>query len=137
MFVVSDQLTKRFGELTALNCCSFGVGQGEVFGILGPNGSGKTTLLRLLLGFLRPTSGRATIGGFDCLHDSLSVRSQLSYLPGEVRLPRRMPGRDVIDFFSRIRPDASRQRATALADHFGLDLSRQVARSSTGMRQML
>lgn len=137
MLVVTNGLTKRYGALTALEGCSLEVGAGEVFGLLGPNGSGKTTLLRLLLGYLQPTAGQATISGLDCYRQSVAVHRHVAYLPGEVRLPRRMRGSTVLKYFSSLRPDGDPARARAIADRLGLDLSRQVARCSTGMRQML
>src|SRR6476661_2701404 len=81
-------LAKHYGRTPALADCSLSVRRGEVFGLLGPNGSGKTTLLRLLLGFLRPTSGRAVVGGRDCWRESVAVHAGVSYLPGGVRLVR-------------------------------------------------
>ncbi|MFM1903625.1 MAG: putative transporter ATP-binding protein YxlF [Planctomycetota bacterium] len=137
MLVATDRLTKRYGAFTALDACSLTVARGEVFGLLGPNGAGKTTLLRLLLGYLAPTSGSATVVGHDIVADSLGVRSHVAYLPGEARLFRRMNGRDVLDFFARLRPACSRAEAGRVADRLGLDISRQVARMSTGMRQKL
>ena len=60
LLVQTNKLTKAYGDFLALDDCTMSVGQGEVFGLLGPNGAGKTTLLRLMMGFLRPTSGSAT-----------------------------------------------------------------------------
>ena len=137
MLVRTDRLTKRYGEFAALDACSLEVGAGEIFGLLGPNGAGKTTLLRLLMGFIRPTGGSATVAGCDCVHESLRVRERTAYLPGEARLFRRMNGHGVLDFFAALRPDCHRATATAIADRLGLDCSRQVARMSTGMRQKL
>jgi len=137
MLVFTDRLTKRYGGFTALDGCSLAVEAGEVFGLLGPNGAGKTTLVRLLMGYLRPTSGSARVAGFDSVADSLRVRREVAYLPGEARLFRRMSGRDVLDFFARLRPACRRDEAASVADRLGLDVSRQVARMSTGMRQKL
>jgi len=137
MLVHTDHLTKRYGAFTALDGCSLAVREGEVFGLLGPNGAGKTTLLRLLLGYIRPTSGSARIAGFDCERESLAVRGRTAYLPGEARLFRRMNGHQVLDFFARLRPECRRDRAAAVAARLDLDCSRQVARMSTGMRQKL
>ena len=64
--IVTEGLTKRYGAVTALSDLSMEVRKGEVFGLLGPNGSGKTTMIRLLLGMIRPTSGRASVAGHDC-----------------------------------------------------------------------
>jgi len=70
MLVRTEDLTKRYGGFAALDACSLGVQPGEIFGLLGPNGAGKTTLLRLLLGYIRPTGGRATVCGCDVVADS-------------------------------------------------------------------
>jgi ABC-2 type transport system ATP-binding protein len=137
MLVQTDRLTKRYGGFTALDGCSLGVPAGEIFGLLGPNGAGKTTLLRLLLGYIRPTAGGASVAGFDCVRQSLEVRARTAYLPGEARLFRRMNGHRVLDFFAGLRPGCRRDVATRVADRLALDCSRQVARMSTGMRQKL
>ncbi|MEQ8789559.1 MAG: ABC transporter ATP-binding protein [Pirellulaceae bacterium] len=137
MLVETHALSKRYREVTALEDCTVGVEQGEVFGLLGPNGAGKTTLLRLLLGFLRPTSGRAAIDGLDCHRDSVRVHQRLTYLPGDARLFRQMRGRDVLRFFAEIRTGGNLQRSLDLAERLELDLSRRVAFMSTGMRQKL
>lgn len=137
MFIQTHSLTKRYGSVAALLDCSLSVERGDVFGLLGPNGAGKTTLLRLLLGFLRPTAGRAAISGLDCHHESVRVRKITSYLPGEARLFRGMRGRQVLDFFADIRPGNDRRRFHQLAKRLDLDLTRRVAFMSTGMRQKL
>jgi len=137
VLIETQRLTKRYGSLAALDDCSLGIERGEVFGLLGPNGSGKTTLLRLLMGYLRPTAGRATIDGLDCYHQSVEVHRRVSYLPGDARLFRRMRGRRVLRFFCEIRPGTQMQRAVELAERLKLDLTRRVAESSTGMRQKL
>jgi ABC-2 type transport system ATP-binding protein len=66
MLVRTEQLTKRYGDFTALDGCSLSVPEGAIFGLLGPNGAGKTTLLRLLLGYITPTSGTAHVAGWRC-----------------------------------------------------------------------
>ncbi|MFM8892938.1 MAG: ABC transporter ATP-binding protein [Planctomycetia bacterium] len=137
MLVRTENLTKRYGGFTALSGCSLSVAPGVIFGLLGPNGAGKTTLLRLLLGFIRPTSGVASVAGFDCVRQSLAVRARTAYLPGEARLFRRMDGHRVLDFFAGLRPECRREAAAAIARRLELDCSRQVARMSTGMRQKL
>ncbi|NCY01977.1 MAG: ABC transporter ATP-binding protein [Planctomycetia bacterium] len=137
MIVRTTQLTKRYGGFTALDGCSLTVPEGEIFGLLGPNGAGKTTLLRLLLGYITPTAGTASVAGFDCVRESLEVRARTAYLPGEARLFRRMNGHRVLDFFAGLRPGCRRDVAAAVARRLDLDCSRQVARMSTGMRQKL
>ena len=136
MLVNTDRLTKAYGSVKALDQCTIGVDRGEVFGLLGPNGAGKTTLLRLLMGYLQPSSGRATIAGLHCYSQSVAVHHLVAYLPGEVRLFPRMRGRQVLEFFSRLR-GSKLQLSLAIAERLSLDISRQVARMSTGMRQKL
>ncbi len=135
--VETNQLSKHYRQVAALTDCTLHVQRGEIVGLLGPNGSGKTTLLRLLMGFLRPSRGWARVDGLDCTRQYVAVHARTAYLPGEVRLFRRMRGREVLDFFCRYRPQARRQVAWDIARRFELDLSRQVARCSSGMRQKL
>jgi ABC-2 type transport system ATP-binding protein len=138
LLVKTEKLTKRYGSVTALDACTLSADRGEVLGLLGPNGSGKTTLLRLLLGYIRPTSGAASIDGRHSTRDSLAVRERVSYLPGEPRLSRRMRGRDVLHFFARLRGQKEAAvRGTRIAERFDLDLAVRVAHMSTGMRQKL
>lgn len=137
MLVETRDLTKRYRAFTALDRCSIGVREGEIFGLLGPNGAGKTTLLRLLLGFIRASGGSARVAGFDCDSESLAVRANTAYLPGEARLFRRLNGFQTLDFFAGLRPACRRERAAEVARRLDLDCSRQVARMSTGMRQKL
>lgn len=137
LLVVTRGLTKQYGPVTALADCTFDVAAGEVFGLLGPNGAGKTTLLRLLMGYLRPSSGEARIAGLDCRRDSVKVRKSVAYLPGEVRLFRTMRGRGILKFFAEIRPGGDYSRSLELARRLDLDVSRRVAFMSTGMRQKL
>src|SRR5437763_6845807 len=99
----TEHLSKDYGRFIALHDLRLNSAAGEVFGLLGPNGSGKTTALRLLLGFLRPTAGRALIAGHDCWHDSVAARRQVAYLPGELRLYENMTGRQLVRFLCDLR----------------------------------
>jgi len=137
VLVQTEALSKQYGSVAALEGCSFQVQPGEIVGLLGPNGAGKTTLLRVLLGFLKPTGGRALIDGLDCHKRSVQVHRRLSYLPGDARLFRRLTGRQTLRFFSRLRPGGSTARALEYAERLQLDLSRRVGQMSTGMRQKL
>jgi len=135
--VCTDRLGKRYGNFNALIDLTLTVPQGEVFGLLGPNGAGKTTLIRTLLGFLHRTSGEAQVMGIDPVGDSVAVRRQVSYLPGDARLPRQMRGRGVLRFFADIQPEGDLEHSLAVADRLELDLRRHVGFMSTGMRQKL
>src|SRR3954464_1661765 len=76
----AQNLTRRFGEVLAVDQVQFEVGYGEIFGFLGPNGSGKSTTMRMLCGLLNPTSGTAQIGGYDVVKDSEKVKSVIGYM---------------------------------------------------------
>ncbi len=135
--LVTRQLSKRYGKFLALDHVDIDVAQGECVGVLGPNGAGKSTLFRLLMGFLKPTSGTGHIGGKDCQREKQAVHSLVSYLPGDVRLFGQMRGRQVLEFFADIHPRGQRERAHATAARLELDTSRRVGYMSTGMRQKL
>src|SRR3982751_4316172 len=81
-----ENLTKRYAGQTAIQDLNFEVSRGEIMGFLGPNGAGKTTTMRILAGFMPPTSGRATIAGFDVFEQSLQARAHLGYMPENVPL---------------------------------------------------
>ncbi len=135
MLIRTDSLSKHYRNLQALNDCTLQLKAGEVFGLLGPNGSGKTTLLRLLMGYLRPTSGIAQIDGLDCYRQSVEVHRRVAYLPGETRLFPEMRGRDVLRFFAEVRGDRNFERSLQLARRLDLDLARRTSQMSTGMKQ--
>ncbi|MCC8062872.1 MAG: ABC transporter ATP-binding protein [Rikenellaceae bacterium] len=78
--IIVQHLTRRFGDFTAVDDLSFGVGRGEVFGFLGANGAGKTTAIRMLCGLLKPTSGRAEVAGFDVANRPEQVKRRIGYM---------------------------------------------------------
>ncbi len=135
MLLQTDQLTKDYGSFRALDRLSLTVAPGEVFGLLGPNGSGKSTALRIFLGFLRPTSGHASIDGHDCWRESVAARRKVAYLPGELRLYENMTGRQLIDFLFGIRGRPPVDRLETLARRFEIDLDRSIAHLSSGMKR--
>ncbi|MFO1064552.1 MAG: ABC transporter ATP-binding protein [Pirellulales bacterium] len=123
--------------MSALHQCNLKVTPGIITGLLGPNGAGKTTLLRTLMGFQRPTSGSASVCGFDCEKHSIEVRRRTAYLPGDARLFRSMTGRSVLEIFAGLSPHGDLGRCRRAAERLELDLSRLVMFMSTGMRQKL
>ncbi len=134
----TNQLTKRYGRVVALKSLSLEVRPGEVYGLLGPNGSGKTTTIRVLLGLLRPTSGSANVGNFDCWRQSLDVRGLVAYLPGELRMYGWLTGYGTLKMLSDLRDGVGLDRAVAIAERImDLDLGRKVRTYSTGMKQKL
>ncbi len=130
-----DGLTKNYGPLRALDALSLRIDAGEIFGLLGPNGSGKSTALRLLLGFLRPTAGRAAISGHNCWREGVAARRQVAYLPGELRLYENMTGRQVVTFLARLRGHSVDGDVAMLAKRFDIDLSRPLVQLSSGMKR--
>src|SRR5262249_47055834 len=135
MLLRTEQLTKDYGNIRALDRLDLTVAPGEVFGLLGPNGSGKSTALRLLLGFLRPTAGAAWIAGHHCWDDSVAARRRVAYLPGELRLYENMTGRQLIRFLSDLRGVPEGPEVDRLARNLDLDLSRPLAQLSSGMKR--
>jgi ABC-2 type transport system ATP-binding protein len=133
--LVAEALTKEYGSFRALDSLSLTIPKGEVFGLLGPNGSGKSTAIRLALGFLRPTSGRARVAGFDSWSDSLEVRRRVAYLPGELRLYESMTGRQIIRFLAKIRGEAVIPEVDQLAKRLDIDIDRPLTQMSSGMKR--
>lgn len=78
--IEARNLSKRFGEVTAVDGVTFEIGTGEIYGILGPNGSGKTTTIRMLCGIMRPTSGTAIVAGLDVTQDPDGVKARIGYM---------------------------------------------------------
>jgi ABC-2 type transport system ATP-binding protein len=93
-----EGLTKRFGDVTALDDITLAVEEGEIFGFLGPNGAGKSTTIDILLDFVRPTEGRATVLGFDAQRESLAIRERTGVLPDAYQVYDRLPGRQHVQF---------------------------------------
>src|SRR4028119_1136326 len=101
--IKTEQLTKTYGKNRGIRDVDLEVEEGEVFGFLGPNGAGKTTTIRTLLGFMRPTGGRAEVFGLDTQRQSVEVRARVGNLPGEFALEARTTGEDLLGFFARLR----------------------------------
>jgi ABC-2 type transport system ATP-binding protein len=108
---VSD-LTKVYGQTLAVDRVSFDVPKGQIVGFLGPNGAGKSTTLRMLTCYLPPTSGGATVNGFDIFHQSEQVRENLGYLPENVPMYTEMKVEEYLDFRGQLRkmPRAERRK---------------------------
>jgi len=96
-------LTKFYGERAAIQDVSFSVPRGQVLGFLGPNGAGKSTTMRILTGYLGPTSGTASVGGFDVLSQSLEVRRRIGYLPETAPLYSEMRVAGFLTFVCKLR----------------------------------
>jgi gliding motility-associated transport system ATP-binding protein len=109
-------LTKSFGERTAVDHVSFVVNRGEILGFLGPNGAGKTTTMRILTGFLPATSGSAQVAGFDVFNDSLEVRKRIGYLPENPPLYLDMSVSAYLEFVARIKNVPAEKRQASVDD---------------------
>ena len=99
--VEATDLTKRFGDFTAVDSVSFTVGRGTIFGFLGPNGAGKTTTIRMLLGLLRPTSGSATVLGFDIVKQTDEVKRRIGYMSQRFSLYDDLTVDENLNFYGR------------------------------------
>jgi ABC-2 type transport system ATP-binding protein len=116
-------LTKKFGDFTAVNEVSFTIDPGEIFGFLGPNGAGKTTTIRMLLGLLRPTSGRATVLGYDVTHQAEQIRRRIGYMSQQFSLYNDLTVSENLNFYGRtygVRGERLRERKRFVLDMAGL-----------------
>ncbi len=95
----TEELTKKYGDFTALDRLSIALDRGQILGLIGPNGAGKTTAIKILVGLARPTSGRATIAGADCLRESRRIKRLVGYMPDTFGAYDNMRVREYLDFF--------------------------------------
>jgi ABC-2 type transport system ATP-binding protein len=140
--VEARDLTKRYGELVAVDSLSFGVRAGEVYGLLGPNGAGKTTTILMLLGLSEPTSGEARVHGFDPARDPLEVKRRVGYLPDSVGFYGRLTARENLAYtveLNGIEPGVGAARSEELLSWVGLTevADRPTDGYSRGMLQRL
>jgi ABC-2 type transport system ATP-binding protein len=142
-------LTKRYGHgrrgpvaptwVLALDDLSIDVAEGEIFGFLGPNGAGKSTTIRLLLGYLHPSAGSATVLGLDAVRGSVEIRRRVGYLPGGIALYDALTGEAILDYLAALYGRPAPRRAE-LVDRLELSartLKRPVRDYSRGMRQKI
>src|SRR6201993_4090289 len=111
-----ENLTKRYAGQAAIQDLNFEVAQGEIMGFLGPNGAGKTTTMRILAGFMPPTSGRATIAGFDVFEQSLQARAHIGYMPENVPLYSDMRVTEYLDYRAALKGVAHRRMRERTGD---------------------
>lgn len=140
--VTVERLTRRFGELVAVDDVTFDVRPGELFGIVGPDGAGKTTTLRILAGVVRPTSGDARIRGVSVARDPEAVKPHIAYMSQRFGLYDDLTVRENIDFYADLYrvPKADRPARIARLHHFsglGPFEHRLAGKLSGGMKQKL
>jgi ABC-2 type transport system ATP-binding protein len=140
--ITARNLTKKFGDFTAVNAISFEVEKGEIFGFLGANGAGKTTAMRMLTGLLKPTSGEACVGGFDVYRQSERIKQHIGYMSQRFSLYEDLTVAENIAFYGGIYglPAAAiRQRSEELYERIGLGHARHtlIRAIPLGWRQKL
>jgi ABC-2 type transport system ATP-binding protein len=140
--IETQHLTKRYGTTTAVDDLSLTIRAGEIFGFLGPNGSGKTTTLLMLLGLTEPTSGSATVAGYNPTKEATKVKRMVGYIPENIGFYEDMNGIENLQFIARLNTitDAlSTPKIDEALERVGLkeDATKKVAAFSRGMRQRL
>lgn len=133
-------LTKKFGNLTAVSDISFSAAQGEVVGFLGPNGAGKSTTMKMITGFLTPTSGTAYIGGYDIQEQPLEAKRMFGYLPEGAPSYPDMTVKQFISFIADIREinkDAKEQKINEVINKVNLQsvLHQRIETLSKGFKR--
>jgi len=140
--VTIDNLTKEFGDFTAVDKISLEVERGEIFGFLGANGAGKTTAIRMLCGLLLPTSGRGTVNGFDIYRENEKIKTSIGYMSQKFSLYGDLTGRENLDFYGNVYRIPKRELKDRIDETIeNLDLSDFIDRPSeslpVGWRQRL
>ncbi|MBI4898049.1 MAG: ABC transporter ATP-binding protein [Actinobacteria bacterium] len=130
-------LSKHFGRHRGIEDVSLSVRRGEVFGLLGPNGAGKSTAIRLLLGLIRPSAGSGSVLGLDCWRARRAIHRRVGVLPSDFAYEDMLTGREVIDFFRRLRGLPADGRADELAERLRADLDRPLKQLSRGNHQKI
>ena len=140
--IETRELTKMYGEKTAVNQLNLSVEKGEIFGLLGPNGAGKTTTILMLLGLTEPTEGQALIDGMDCTRNPIGVKRMVGYLPDNVGFYPDMTGKQNLRFIGRmngLKEQEIEQRIDALLERVGMGeyADQKAGTYSRGMKQRL
>ncbi len=127
-----ENLTKRYGRVTAVSDVSFEVGKGEIVGFLGPNGAGKSTTMRMLACYLPPTAGRAEVAGYDVFKDSLKARERIGYLPESVPLYNDMRVTEYLKYRAALKGVRGRRMKERVGDVMDLCALRDVEHKLVG-----
>jgi ABC-2 type transport system ATP-binding protein len=136
--ISTEKLNKSYGRSRGVIDLDLNIYEGEVFGFLGPNGAGKTTTIRLLLNLIKPTGGKASLLGMDSERDSVAIRKEVGYLPGEFSLYPGLTGAQTLEYFANLRDVDSKenwQRVQQMAERLELDLTKKFKQYSRGNKQ--
>jgi ABC-2 type transport system ATP-binding protein len=133
--ILTEGLSKRYGDTLALDALDLTIQPGEVYGYLGPNGAGKTTTIRLLLGLHRPTAGRAELFGVDAWRDPVRAHHRIAYVAGEPFLWPALTGAETLAYLAKLRGGVDTAYRDALVERFQLDTDKKVRALSKGNRQ--
>lgn len=129
------KLTKSYGKSRGINELELTVSEGDFFGFIGPNGAGKSTTIRTLLGLISPTSGKASVLGYDIVTEKEKILREVGYLPSEINFYNGMKVKDVIRYSADLRRTDCKKKAKDLSERLGLDLNKKVEELSLGNRK--
>lgn len=132
-----NHLTKDFGQGRGVYEVNLAINQGECFGYLGPNGAGKSTTIRILMGFTKPDKGECFINGYNTAKDREKAMEKVSYIPGEIALPRELTGLEVLNIQKQLKNVCDDTFLNFLIEEFELDTSLKCKQMSLGMRRKL
>ncbi|MCP5063989.1 MAG: ABC transporter ATP-binding protein [Ignavibacteriae bacterium] len=122
--IETKELTKKFGEFTAVDAITFDVKEGEIFGFLGANGAGKTTAIKMLIGLSRPTSGSAKVAGYDVYKETELIKNNIGYMSQKFSLYEDLTVRENIRFYGGIyglSRDQIKQKSEEIVDSLNLE----------------
>lgn len=135
-------VTKKFGNFTAVNNLTLHVPKGEFFGFLGPNGAGKTTTIKMIVGLFAPTSGCILVNGFDVVQQPMEAKGSVGYVPDIPFVYEKLTGREFLYFIGglfKISKETLHNRVAELIDHFeiGIWIDKRTEDYSQGMKQRI
>ncbi len=139
--VIAEEITKRYGQMVAVDRLTVSIRKGEIYGFLGPNGAGKTTTIKMLTGILRPDSGKITVLGMNMKDQELEIKRRIGVVPEEPKMYENLRGHEFASFIMEIygaRSEETEKRFSEICQAFQIDyLNRFISDYSHGMKQKL
>ena len=139
--VIAEEISKRYGQMVAVDRLTVSIRKGEIYGFLGPNGAGKTTTIKMLTGILRPDSGKITVLGMDMKDRELDIKCRIGVVPEEPKMYENLRGHEFASFIMEIygaRSEETEKRFSEICQAFQIDyLNRFISDYSHGMKQKL